>query len=83
MNQNQKSGQEFVWDYPRAPRIERSQKKLRVEFNGRTIAETRRSLRVLETSHPLVYYFPPGDVHESYLERTDIQTSCEYKGVAS
>jgi uncharacterized protein (DUF427 family) len=46
------AGQESVWDYPRPPRLEPTDKHLRVIFNGVLIAETRRALRVLETSHP-------------------------------
>lgn len=54
--------QESVWDYPRPPRLEPTAKHLKVIFNGLTIAETRRALRLLETSHPPSYYFPPEDV---------------------
>jgi uncharacterized protein (DUF427 family) len=52
-------GQESVWDYPRPPRLEPTGRLLCVEFNGLTIARTRRGLRVLETSHPPAYYLPP------------------------
>ena len=48
-------GQESVWDYPRPPRLEPTTRHIRVVFNGITVAETRRALRVLETSHPPVY----------------------------
>jgi len=76
-------GQESVWDYPRPPRVEDSQKHIRVLFNGVTIAETRRSVRVLETSHPPVYYIPPEDVRLEYFTSTPRSTFCEYKGAAS
>src|SRR5437016_4476100 len=55
-------GQESVWDYPRPPRVERCGRRLRVVFNGCVVAETTRALRVLETSQPPAYYFPPEDV---------------------
>jgi uncharacterized protein (DUF427 family) len=51
---------------------------------GVVIAETRNGLRILETSHPPVYYFPPEDVVMKYLRRSRSRgTFCEYKGVAS
>ncbi|MFN7210974.1 MAG: DUF427 domain-containing protein [Aggregatilineales bacterium] len=76
-------GQESVWDYPRPPRLERTDKHLRVIFNGTLIAETRNGLRVLETSHPPTYYFPPEDVQRQYLQPIERRTFCEYKGAAA
>lgn len=77
------SGQESVWDYPRPPRLERSQKHIKIVFNGVTLAETDRAYRVLETSHPPVYYIPPEDIQMQYLQQTSPQRSfCEWKGVA-
>ena len=55
-------GQESVWDYPRPPRLEDVDKKIKVVFGGITLAYTTRAKRVLETSHPPVYYIPPEDV---------------------
>ncbi len=75
-------GQESVWDYPRPPRVEPSNKHVQIIFNGEVIADTRRAKRVLETSHPPVYYIPPEDIKGEYLERTRQRTFCEYKGVA-
>ena len=43
---------ESVWDYPRPPRVETSGEHVVVRLAGRVLADTRRSLRVLETSHP-------------------------------
>lgn len=77
-----KAGQESVWDYPRPPRLEPTPKHLRVTFAGVTVAETRRALRVLETSHPPVYYVPPEDVRLDLLEATERSTVCEFKGRA-
>ncbi|NDJ75349.1 MAG: DUF427 domain-containing protein [Chloroflexi bacterium] len=76
-------GQESVWDYPRPPRVEESTKRIRVEVDGETIAETTRALRVLETSHPPVYYIPPEDVQSELLSQTRRRTFCEIKGAAS
>jgi uncharacterized protein (DUF427 family) len=50
--------QESVWDYPRPPRLKKCAARLRVIFGGRTIADTTSGSRVLETSHPPVYYIP-------------------------
>ncbi|UCE88867.1 MAG: DUF427 domain-containing protein [Pseudomonadota bacterium] len=73
---------ESVWDYPRPPRLERSSRRVRVEFAGRVIADTRAALRVLETSHPPVWYLPPGDIDSAVLRPSDLQTFCEFKGAA-
>lgn len=75
--------QESVWDYPRPPRVEESSRHLKVVFNGVVIAETERAKRVLETSHPPVYYFPPEDVQMACLKEARGSSWCEYKGRAS
>ena len=77
-----KAGQESVWDYPRPPRLEATGKHLKIVFNGEVIAETTRGFRVLETSHPPVYYFPPGDVRTEFLREADGSSFCEWKGRA-
>lgn len=74
------SGQESVWDYPRPPRLEPAHASIRVVFNGVTIAETDRALRILETSHPPTYYIPPDDVKTEFLTRENRSTHCEWKG---
>lgn len=76
------TGQESVWDYPRPPRLERVSAKLRVTFAGETIAETDHGYRVLETSHPPVYYFPPSDVQHDCLAAAPGRSLCEFKGMA-
>ncbi len=76
-------GQESVWDYPRPPRVEDSSKRIRVIFGGETIADTTRARRVLETSHPPVYYIPLDDVRPDVLERTARSSVCEWKGRAA
>lgn len=75
--------QESVWDYPRPPRIEDCTKILKVIFNNTVVANTARAKRVLETSHPPVYYFPAEDVKTNYLAPADNKTFCEWKGEAS
>lgn len=76
-------GEESVWDYPRPPRIERTDKNIEVIIKGRTIARTNRAFRILETSHPPVYYIPPDDVDSSVLKKSSDSSYCEYKGKAS
>lgn len=75
-------GQESVWDYPRPPRLEKVCDRLRVTFMDETIAETDRGFRVLETSHPPVYYFPPADVRRDFLIPATGSSFCEFKGMA-
>ena len=77
-----KPGQESVWDYPRPPRLENCPKHIRVVFNGVTIADTNRAKRVLETSHPPTYYFPPEDVNMEFLRAIPRTSWCEWKGKA-
>ncbi len=78
-----KPGQESVWDYPRPPRLEPVSKHLRIEHGGETIAQTNQAFRVLETSHPPVYYFPPDDVRLDLLAVVPAASSfCEWKGRA-
>jgi uncharacterized protein (DUF427 family) len=73
---------ESVWDYPRPPRVEDSPRHIQVVFNGVTIADSTRTKRVLETSHPPTYYLPPEDVRMDYLAPSRRRTVCEWKGQA-
>jgi len=74
--------QESVWDYPRPPKLEDCPELIRVIYNGIEVARTRKAKRVLETSHPPVYYIPPQDIHMEYLKRVSGTTYCEWKGRA-
>nr|WP_246423798.1 DUF427 domain-containing protein [Roseospira goensis] len=56
--------------------------RLSVVFGGETIAETTRGHRLLETSHPPVYYIPPADVRADALIPEGRRTFCEFKGEA-
>jgi uncharacterized protein (DUF427 family) len=76
-------GQESVWDYPRPPRVEPTDELVVVEAGGRVIAETRRAVRVLETSQAPGYYLPPDDVDLTALEPSPRTTVCEWKGRAA
>ena len=59
---------ENVWDYPR-PAIYQPQKgTIEVIVGNKTIAKTSNAFRVIETSHPPTYYFPPSDVDVNLLK---------------
>ena len=75
-------GQESAWEYPRPPRLEATSAHLVVVLDGVTIADTTRAYRVLETSHPPNYYFPPDDVAPGALVRSAGGSFCEWKGRA-
>ncbi|MCT7950719.1 DUF427 domain-containing protein [Ancylothrix sp. C2] len=75
-------GQESVWDYPRPPRLEDTSKHIQIIFNGEIITDTRSAKRVLETSHPPVYYIPPEDIKMQYLTKASGASFCEWKGYA-
>ncbi|MFT4621668.1 MAG: hypothetical protein ACI8PZ_000320 [Myxococcota bacterium] len=75
---------ERVWDYPRPPRIEPCTKSLEVVFAGHVLAHTTAGMRVLETSHPPVYFIPRADVDLDRLRPSRRRTTwCEFKGSAT
>lgn len=76
-------GQESVWDYPRPPSALVTPRHVVVEFGGQVLADTRRAIRVCETSHPPTYYVPREDVAPELLERAEGGSSCEWKGQAT
>ncbi len=77
-----KTRRESVWSYPRPPRVEESQRSVRVVLGGEVIAESTCAKRVLETSHPPVYYIPLEDVRLGVLIPSERTTFCEFKGGA-
>jgi len=54
-------GQESVLSYPRPPIVVPSDRHVLVRFAGIVVCETRRALRLLETSHPPTWYLPRAD----------------------
>jgi uncharacterized protein (DUF427 family) len=76
-------GQESVWSYPRPAVAEPSARHIRIVHRGVVIAETRRAIRTLETSHPPSYYIPPEDVAMALLRKTSNRSFCEWKGAAA
>lgn len=77
------AGQENVWDFPRPAIAEHTSSHLKIIHNGATIAETRRGVRTLETSHPPSYYFPREDVALALLSPSTNRSFCEWKGDAT
>ncbi len=75
-------GQESVWDYPRPPRIEPRSERVVVRLGGQVIAETTDAVRVLETSHPPVYYLPLDSFAAGVLVPAQGTSFCEFKGEA-
>jgi uncharacterized protein (DUF427 family) len=78
-----KPGQESVWAFPRPAIAERSGAHVVIEHRGVILADTRASIRTLETSHPPSYYIPRDDIRESTLRRGSGSSFCEWKGNAS
>ena len=58
-------------------------KRVRVTFNGRTVADTTRALVMRETTYKPVFYIPREDAAVALLEKTAHGTHCPYKGDAS
>ena len=76
-------GQESVWDYPRPPRLEPSTAHIVVAHGDSVIADTTRSLRILETSQPPAFYVPIADVDMDVLQPSRGRSFCEWKGEAT
>jgi len=64
-------------------RFEPSPRRVRVEFNGTWIADSRRALILHETRQSPAYYFPREDVKLELFRRTEHVTHCPFKGNAS
>jgi uncharacterized protein (DUF427 family) len=75
-------GQESVWSYPRPAIATPTPRHIRIVHHGITIADSKSSIRTLETSHPPSYYIPPEDVAISLLRPSLRRSFCEWKGEA-
>ena len=73
---------ENVWDYPRPPALQPVPARVSIVFGGVTIAATEAAWRVLETSHPPVYYLPRTAFSNGTLEPASGGSFCEWKGEA-
>lgn len=58
-------------------------KRVRVEFNGRVVADTRHALTLKEAALRPVQYIPRDDVDMASFVRTARKTHCPYKGDAA
>lgn len=76
-------GQESVWDYPRPPRAESRDVRVVIRFGGAVIVDTTDVVRVLETSHPPVYYLSSDAFRPGALVPAAGSSFCEFKGQAS
>ena len=78
---------EEVFVHPRDPfvRIDalHSSRHVKVERDGRLLAESESPILLFETGLPTRYYLPESDVDGSVLAESDLQTGCPYKGFAS
>jgi uncharacterized protein (DUF427 family) len=82
-NSVDRAGPESVWDYHRPPIVVPGSERVVIALDGEIVVDTRRSLRVLETSHPPVYYIPGEAITPGFLTAVAGTTWCEYKGSAS
>jgi uncharacterized protein (DUF427 family) len=73
---------ESVWDYPRPPRLERVDWRVRVIHGGVTVVDAPHALRVLETSQPPAYYVSAEFIDLEVMASSALRTVCEWKGVA-
>jgi len=57
--------------------------RVRISFNGKVVAESRRAMKLQEASYPQVYYIPREDADWAAYHPSETQTHCPYKGQAS
>ena len=76
-----------VYGHPHDPfdRIDvlASDRHVRVEIGGETVAESTRAQALFETQLPLRWYLPREDVRMDLFSPSDHHTVCAYKGTAS
>lgn len=68
---------------PRTLYLEGSPKRVRAEFAGETIADSRHVNMLFETGELPVYYFPRDDVRMNLLQLAGHATHCPFKGDAA
>ena len=74
---------ENVWDFPRPAICQPFEGKVKIFVNNNLLASSAKAWRVLETSHPPTFYFPPEDIKINLLKKNSKKTLCEWKGIAS
>lgn len=63
--------------------IEKSPRRVRVEWGGEVVADSIKALLVRESDHVPVYYFPRSDVRMDLLTPIEQSTYCPFKDTAS
>jgi uncharacterized protein (DUF427 family) len=63
--------------------IARTAGRVRVIFDGKTVADTVRALTLKEADYPAVQYIPRADADMNLLRQTGRASHCPYKGAAS
>ncbi|MFC5186981.1 DUF427 domain-containing protein [Actinomadura harenae] len=75
-----------IFVHPRSPHhrvdVLPSSRRVRVEVDGVTVAESGSPRMLFETGLPVRYYLPKTHVRMDLLEHTDTATGCPYKGTA-
>jgi uncharacterized protein (DUF427 family) len=79
----QELGEENLRNGQHRVHVEPTPRRVRVVFNGATVADSKRALLLRETGHLPVYYFPPQDVRHDLLVPTELHTRCPFNGEAS
>lgn len=78
---------EEIFGHARSPYhrvdVRRSDRHVRVEIDGVTVADSSNAYFLFETDIRPRYYIPQADVRMDLLTRTDTQTVCPYKGFAN
>jgi uncharacterized protein (DUF427 family) len=78
--------EEEIFVHPRDPykRVDalRSTRRIRVEVDGKVLAESTDPVLLFETRLPTRYYLPREDVNWDLLQHIDLVTRCPYKGIA-
>ena len=76
------AGQESVWAFPRPAVAEATSAHVVIRHRGSIVADSRRAIRTLETSHPPSYYIPRDDIALDCLRPAGGGSFCEWKGHA-
>ena len=63
--------------------ISPNDKRVRVIFAGKVIADSKRALTLRETTYPPMHYIPRDDVDMNVLRATSHHSHCPYKGDAN
>jgi uncharacterized protein (DUF427 family) len=58
-------------------------RRIRVVFNGETVADSENAIALQEEDYPVAYYLPQSDVRMDLAKRTDHSSHCPFKGDAS